>query len=57
MLIIKSLILAVSFLTQVVVLAAPIPHDARALSLKDDVIFSRADEAGPSGTFVALVCT
>ena len=56
MLIIKSLILAVSFLTQVAVLAAPIPLDARALSLKDDAIFSRAD-LSPTGTFVSLACT
>ena len=60
MLIIKSLILVVSFLTQVTVLAAPIP-DARALSLKADTIFSRADPApdpsGSASTFVSLVCT
>ena len=39
----------------------PIPLDACALSLKGDVIFSRAQqEPGPSGstsTFVSLVCT
>ena len=52
MLIIKSLILAVSFLTQVAVLAAPIPLEARALSLDGDAIVSRA-----GSMFVSLVCT
>ena len=54
--IIKSLILAGSFLTQVAVLAAPIPLDARALSFHGDAIFSRAD-SGSSCTFVSLVFT
>ena len=52
MLIIKSLIFALSFLTQV--LTAPIPLDARALLLKDDAIFSRGD-SDPNRTFVSLV--
>ena len=40
MLIIKSLLLAVSFLT-LSILAEPIPLDARALSVSDDTLFSR----------------
>ena len=48
MLIIKSLILALSVLTQVAVLAAPIPLDARALSSNNDQLFSRAEGAGSS---------
>ena len=50
MLIIKSLILALSFLKQV--LTAHIPLEAHVLSLKD-TIFSRGDDR----TFVSLVCT
>ena len=41
MLIIKSILLATSFLTQVLVLAAPIPFNARAPSLKYNELFSR----------------
>ena len=50
MLIIKSLVLAVSFLTQVAVLAAPIPLDARALSSNDDQLFNRAEGAARAGS-------
>ena len=45
MLIIKSLLLAVSFLT-LSILAAPIPLDAGALSSDDDMLFSRATTKG-----------
>ena len=46
MLIIKSILLATSFLTQVLVLAAPISFNARAPSLYDNALFGRADDVG-----------
>ena len=53
MLIIKSILLATSFLTQVLVLAAPIPLNARAPSLDDNALFGRATPG--LGTFAWII--
>ena len=65
MLIISPLLLAISFLTQIAVLAAPIPLNgislnARALSFNDIALFSRAGEGegksgGTHGTFTWII--
>ena len=58
MLIIKSLLLAVSFLTQFSILVAPIPLDAHALSLNDDALFTRSSrENGNVKPLTSLACT
>ena len=55
MLIIKSILLATSFLTRVLVLAAPIPLNARAPSLYDNALFGRATIGGDVGTFAWII--
>ena len=62
MLIIKYFLLGVSFLTQFSILAAPIPLDARALSLNDDTLFSRGTTKGGAAKskvkpITSLACT
>ena len=62
MLIIKSLLLTLSFLT-LSILAAPIPLNARALSFNDDTLFRRSDEGqsingkGKVKPVTSLACT
>ena len=56
MLTIKFLLLAVSLFIQGLVLAAPIPLNARELALNDDALFSRGRKGnGKKSTFAWII--